>query len=257
VSTLGLVMRQIGFENRSFWRNPVAAFFTFFFPLMFLFLFPNIFGDEDIDYFGRTISLTTFYVPAIAAFSVITACYTNLAMSITFLRDEGVLKRKRGTPMPSWAYLSGRIVHSTLIGLLLVAIVVVVGAMFFDVEAPDNTLGAFIVTVAIGSATFSALGMAIAALVPNSDAAPAVINFSVLPLLFISNVFIPIQDAPEWLKNVAEVFPIYHFAEAMLESFNPFREDAGFEWGHLAVVIVWGVGGLLFALRKFTWEPRR
>ena len=252
-----LMMQQIGYENRSFWRNPAAAFFTFFFPLMFLFLFPNIFGDEEMNYFGRPTSLNTFYVPTIAAFSVITACYTNLAMSITFLRDEGVLKRKRGTPLPPATYLGARIAHSTLIGILLVGIVVIVGVLFFDVDAPSNTVPAFLVTVAVGAAVFSALGMAITGVVPNSDAAPAVINFSILPLLFISDVFIPIRDAPEWLKNVAEVFPVYHFAQAMLGSFDPFREDAGFEWGHLAVVAIWGVAGAVFALKKFSWEPRR
>jgi ABC-2 type transport system permease protein len=252
-----LIARQIGYENRSFWRNPAAAFFTFVFPLMFLFLFPNIFGDEEVNYFGRATSINTFYVPAIAAFSVITACYTNLAMSLTFLREEGVLKRKRGTPMPPWAYMAGRILHSILIGVLLVAIVVVVGALFFDVDVPDNSLPAFTVAVAVGAAAFSALGLAITGVVPNSDAAPAVINFSILPLLFISDVFIPIRDAPEWLKTVGEIFPIYHLTQAMLASFDPFREDAGFEWGHLAIVALWGVAGLLFALRRFSWEPRR
>lgn len=256
-SGVALAMRQVGYENRAFWRNPAAAFFTFFFPLMFLFLFPVIFGGGEIMKFDVTISTVTFYVPAIAAFSIITASYTNVAMSLTFAREEGILKRKRGTPLPPWAYMTGRIVHSSLIGLLLVAIVVVVGVLFHDVDVPTSSAPAFLLTVAIGSAAFAALGIAITGFVPNADAAPPIINFTVLPLLFISDVFIPLQETtPAWLETVAQIFPIYHFSQAMLSSYLDLGGDP-FEWGHLAILGAWGVLGIIVALRKFTWEPRR
>jgi ABC-2 type transport system permease protein len=257
MNALGLAFRQVRYENRSFWRNPAAAFFTVVFPLMFLVIFNLVFGEGTIQHFGREVSTSNFYVPAIAAFSVITACYTNLAMNLTFARDEGILKRRRGTPLPTPAFLLGKILHSSLIALLLVFVVTVFGALFYDVEIPTDKLPALIVTVMVGAAAFSSLALAIQGFVPNADAAPAVINFSILPLLFISDIFIPLENAPEWLNTFAGVFPIKHYSEAMMSAFNPFDNGSGFEWVDLAVVGLWGLVGLAIASRFFSWEPRR
>jgi ABC-2 type transport system permease protein len=253
---LSLLSTQLRYENRAFWRNPAAAFFTFFFPLMFLFLFPVIFGSGEVERDGLTIGVVTFYVPVIAVFALITANYTNLAMTLTFAREAGVLKRKRGTPMSPALYMSGRIVHSTLIGLLLVLIILVVGVIFHDVDLPSDTAVAFMATIAIGSASFAALGIAITGFVPNEDAAPAIINATVLPLLFISDVFVPLQEStPEWLTTIAEIFPIYHFSQAMLASYLGLGD--AWEWTHLAVIAIWGAVGVVVALYRFSWEPRR
>lgn len=258
MSALALTWNQLRYENRAFWRNPAAAAFTFAFPIMFLFIFNLLFGSEDIRLGpGQVLSGSNFYVPAIAAFSVITTCYTNTGITVSFLRDEGVLKRKRGTPMPAAVYMASRILHSVFLGVVLLVIVTAAGVIFYDVQLPDNTIPAFLFTLAVGAAAFCALGIAVTAFVPNADAAPPVVNFSILPLLFISDVFIPDNDAPEWLRTVASFFPIKHYSEAMQTAFNPFEDGLGFEWGHLAVVAVWGVVGVIVATRFFSWEPRR
>lgn len=257
MNAASLALRQVKYENRSFWRNPAAAFFTIFFPIMFLVIFNLLFGNDEVSFPGGSVSGSTFYVPAIAAFSLITACYTNLAMSITFSRDEGVLKRKRGTPLPVVSFLGGRILHSTAIGVLMVAVVSAAGALFYDVDFPTERLPAILVTVIVGAASFCALGLAITSVIPNAEAAPAVVNITILPLLFVSGIFIPLDDAPEWLEKVTGVFPIKHFADALRAPFNPFLEGDGFEWLDLAVIAAWGVVGLILALRFFTWEPRR
>jgi ABC-2 type transport system permease protein len=255
VSDAGLVGRQVRFENRAFWRNPTAAFFTFAFPLMFLVIFNTVFPSGEEHYGGRMISTQTYYVPAIAAFSIITACYTNIAMSMVFLRDEGVLKRKRGTPMPAWAYLSGRIFHSVLLAIALVAIIAVAGALFYDAKISAQTLPAFLVTLAVGAAAFCALGLAVTAIVPNAEAAPAMVQGIIFPLLFISGIFIPLTDVPDWLDAVSNLFPIRHYVEAMLASF--IESNVGFPSEDLIWVAAWGVAGLLLAIRYFRWEPRR
>ncbi len=262
MSAGGLTLRQVSFENRSFWRNPPAAFFTFVFPLMFLVIFNLIFGGDDIPIGGgRTISGSTFYVPAIAAFSVITACYTNIGMAVATARDLGILKRARGTPLPPWAYLLARVIHASVIALLLVAVVTVAGALFYDVDAPAGDLPLFILSVVVGAAAFSALGLAVTAVIPTAQAAPAVVNASILPLLFISNVFIPVNQAPEWLETFSKIFPVRHYADAMAAAFVP--DDLGvgrefvFDPTSLIVVAAWGVAGLLLASRFFSWEPRR
>lgn len=252
-----LAFRQIRYENRSFWRNPAAAFFTVVFPLMFLVIFNLVFGNDTVDLEGREVSTSTFYVPAIAAFSLITASYTNLAMNLTFARDEGVLKRRRGTPLPTTSFLLGKALHSALIGILLVTVVTLFGALFYDVDVPTDKLPALLVTIIIGAASFSSLALAIQGFVPNADAAPAVINFSILPLLFISDIFIPLEDAPDWLTTFSGLFPIKHLSDAMMSIYNPFEPGSGFEWADLGVIALWGVIGLAVASRFFSWEPRR
>jgi ABC-2 type transport system permease protein len=247
---------MIRYTNKAFWRNPANAFFTFAFPLMFLVIFTGLFGNDNITVAGREISVSTSYVSAIAAFSIITATYTNLAINVSFTRDAGVLKRIRGSPLPGWAFMAGRIGHAILVTILLVAIVVTFGALFYDAEVPTRTLPAFLTTIAVGAATFSALGLALTGAIPNADASPAIVNASILPLLFLSGIFIPIQDPNAWYVTVAKFFPVYHFAEAMNSAyFSP--TGSGFQGGDLLVLGAWGLAGAILAVRFFSWEPRR
>ena len=252
-----LALRQVRYENRAFWRNPVAAFFTFVFPLMFLVIFNLLFGNTELTIPGGTVSTSTFYVPAIVSLSVIYACYSNVAIGMSFARDMGLLKRVHGTPLPGWAYMFGRIGHSVLLSVLLVVIVTAAGVVFYGVDMPTNTVPAFLVSLVVGAATFCVLGLAIMTVIPNADASPAVVNVSILPLLFISDVFIPLQDAPGWLTALAGVFPVRHFSMAMHTAFNPFETGAGFEPVHLLAMAGWMVGGAAVAVRFFSWEPRR
>jgi ABC-2 type transport system permease protein len=256
MSDLKLALQQVWYTNKAFRRNPAAAFFTLVFPLMFLLIFSVIFGNNQMQVArGVTVSVATFYVPAIATFSVITACYTNIAMGLAFSRDAGVLKRTRGSPLPPWAFLFGRIVHSVLIALLLVAICATFGAIFYHATLPTRTLPAFLLTLVVGAAAFCALGIAMTAAIPNADAAPAIVNASILPLLFISNVFIPLQNPPAWLDFVSKIFPIRHFADALVGSFFA-PSGSGLQGSDLLVVGAWGLAGLLISLRFFSWEPR-
>jgi ABC-2 type transport system permease protein len=264
LSDLALALRQIRFTNKGFWRNPASAGFTFAFPLMFLVIFTALFGNDTICLnpalrpcpASLTINTSTFYVSAIAAFSIITATYTNLAMSVTFTRDAGVLKRVRGTPLPAWAYMFGRIMHAILVALLLVVIVTAFGAAFYKARIPGRTLLAFATTLMLGAASFSALGLALTSVIPNADAAPAVVNFSILPLLFLSDIFIPIQNPHAWYVKVAKVFPVYHFSQAMkIAYFSP--TGNGWRGGDLLVIGIWGIAGVILAVRFFSWEPRQ
>ena len=252
-----LTLRQVRFENRAFWRNPASAFFTCVFPIMFLVIFNLLFGNNEFEVPGGVTTTSTFYVPAIAAFSVISATFTNIAISVVIARDLGLLKRVRGTPLPPWAYLGGRILHSIVLSVMLVALVTAFGALFYGVAVPTTTLPALLVALALGAATFCALGLAVTGFVPNGDAAPAVTNAIILPLLFISDVFIPQANAPGWLNTVANIFPVIHFSKALQTPFNPFETGSGFEPLHLAVMAVWLVIGIVVAVFTFTWEPRR
>jgi ABC-2 type transport system permease protein len=257
MSALVLGLRQARYEMRAFWRNPAAAFFTFIFPLMFLFIFNSVFGDGDIPVPGGQVDTSTFYVPAILAFSVISATYTNIAMTVVYTRDEGLLKRLRGTPLPPLAYFAGRILQAIGVTFILVVIVIAAGVLLYGADLEAAKLPWLVISLVAGSACFCALGLAITGFVPNADAAPAVINASILPLLFISNVFIPTADAPGWMNDLASVFPVSHFANSLIAAFNPFEPGSAFDLKSLLVMVAWGVFGTVVAMRYFTWEPRK
>lgn len=260
MSDARLTLRQVRFTNMAFWRNPAAAFFTIVFPLMFLVIFTSLFGNADVVLEGAdgeplVVTQSTFYVAAMAAFAVITACYTNLAIGVCFQRDAGILKRIRGTPLPGPAYLSARVLHAMGVAVLLVAVTAVFGAAFYGSELPRGIdLLVFVAVVLIGAASFAALGLAVTALVPNADAAPPVVNVTILPILFLSDIFIPLgEDPPSWVNVVGLIFPVRHFSEAMQAGFL----GTEFEWSDVAVVAAWGVAGLILAARFFSWEPRK
>ncbi len=258
MNSLMLALRQVRYENSAFWRNPAAAFFTIVFPLMFMVIFNLIFGSEVVtDESGGTYNLSTFYVPGIIVFALVGATYTNVAMGIAFSRDGGLLKRIRGTPLPNWSYLAGKILHAVLLAVLLVVVVAGGGMLLYGVDIPTNTMPAFLLTLAVAAATFCTLGLAVTVIIPNADAAPAIVNASILPLLFVSDVFIPLDEAPVWLTTFADVFPVRHMALALHASFDPSASGAGFEWTHLLIMAAWMAGGLLVTLRFFRWEPHR
>jgi ABC-2 type transport system permease protein len=264
VSDLALTVQQVRYTNKAFWRNPAAAFFTFAFPLMFLVIFTSLITG-DIDVGGVKLDLATYFVMAEATFGVISACYTNIAISVSFNRDQGILKRTRGTPLPGWSYLSARVLHAMSIGAILVAITVAFGVVFYSSEVPSGIpLVQFLLTLLVGSLSFAALGLAITAVIPNADASPAIVNASILPLLFLSGIFIPFgDDVPRWITLVSEVFPIRHFFDAMRDSFlGNVTTSSGarafpFDWVDVVVVAAWGLAGLVLSTRFFSWEPRK
>src|SRR5207253_1407576 len=170
VNDLRLALRQVWYINKAFLRNPASLFFTLIFPLMFLVIFSVIFGNGHVQVGpGQTVRVATFYVPAISAFSVITACYTNIAIALSFSRDSGALKRIHGSPLPVWSYMLARILHAIAIAILLVMVCGAFGAVFYGATLPTSTLPAFALTLVVGAAAFCALGVALTSVIPNAD----------------------------------------------------------------------------------------
>lgn len=255
MNAVALTLSQVRYVNKAFWRNPASAFFTFAFPLMFLVIFTALLGHGTVAIGPRVINTTTYYVAAMASFAVISACYTNIAISVTFQRDAGVLKRTNGTPLPRAAFLGARMLHALLIAILLVAITAAFGRAFYSAAIPSGgSLIRFLIMLLIGAASFCALGFAITAAIPNADASPAIVNATILPLLFLSGIFIPFgNNTPSWVLWLARIFPVKHFADGMQAGFI----GTGFHWSDVLIVALWGIGGLILAARFFSWEPRR
>jgi ABC-2 type transport system permease protein len=253
MSAAALTLSQLRYVNKAYWRNPAAAFFAVAYPLMFLVIFTSIFRNSNVQFSGRSVNEATYYVPCMAALAVITVCFNNIAVTITFQRDSGVLKRINGTPVSSLVFFGARILHAVLVSVLLVVITAAFGHVFYNADVPTGAaLLRTVVVLAVGAAAFCALGFAISVVIPNADASLAIVNAIILPLLFLSGIFIPLIDAPAWMMWVGRVFPISHFLSGMQAGFL----GSSFRWSDVLVLCAWGLGGLLVAVRFFRWTPR-
>lgn len=252
--TLALTMSQTRYVNKSFWRNPSRAFFTFAFPLLFLVIFTSLLGNGTVHIGPLSIKASSYYVAAMASFGVITACYTNLGITMCFQRDSGILKRIDGSPLPKRSFMGSRVLHSLLVAILLVAITSVFGRAFYGAQIPTGApLFRFLVMLVVGAASFCTLGLAVTAYIPNADAAAPIVQATILPLLFLSGIFIPFGNStPAWILWIARIFPVRHFALGMQAGYI----GTPFHWSDVLVVAVWGLAGLVIAIRHFSWEPR-
>ena len=256
MSALGLMAHQARFDVRAQLRNPPVVFFSLLLPVIFLLIFASIFGNSDVPYAGGQIKMTAYYVPGIVALGLVSTTYVNLAISLTVQRENGILKRLRATPLPVAVFMFGRVVVQIGFAFMITIVLVLVGWVVFGVTLRASSIPDIALVLVAGSAAFACLGIAMSAFIPNEDTAPAITNVTVLPLYFISGVFFPVTEAPAWMNTVATVFPIKHLAEALLAAFNPAGTGPGVEWGQLGIVGLWGIAGLLLALKFFRWSPR-
>lgn len=248
---LALALAETRMQVRLLLRNVVAAFFTLVMPLLFLILLNFFIGDGEL---SDGSALSNYFTPAIAVFGLVTATFTNLAISTAMARDAGVLKRVYGSPMPLSAHVAGRVLSATLLGLASVVVMLAIGALVYGVEIPWSRMPVFFGVLLIGAAAFSTLGVAVAMVTPNARAAPAVANAVILPLTFVSGIFFPLTDAPAWLQLVGRALPLAPFVESAVDQFVPWLIDGSIVW-RLGVMMAWGLFGAVLALRFFRWEP--
>jgi ABC-2 type transport system permease protein len=239
-----LAWRQFRFERRMFWRNPSAAFFNFALPLIFLFLIASVFGLNERD--------REILVPGIAGLSVMTTTFTALAFNVTFLREQGILKRIKGTPLPPLAYFGGLIGNAVVNAVVQVALVIAIGRVVYSVPLPVDWLE-LVVFVLLGVVAFSSLGLAFAQAIPNFDAAAAYVNAVFLPLIFISGTFYESKHLPAVIDSAARVLPLRHVIDGLRGSLVPGSGLTHHVEG-LVVLGAWAAAGIFLAVRYFRWE---
>ena len=244
MSAAAILWRQLRFERRQFWRNPSAAFFNFLLPLLLLFLVASVYADdpEELD----------VLIPGIAGMAVMATTFSALAFNVTFLREQRILKRMRGTPIPTGAYLGGLVGSAVVNAVIQVALIVVIGNVAYGVSWPRDplTLAAF---TAAGVVGFAALGVAFSHVIPDFDAAAAYVNLVFLPLIFISGVFYSASSLPPALEAVAEALPLKHVIDGLHGAIVTGAGVADNATA-LAVIAAWGLAGLVLAVRFFRWE---
>jgi len=246
MSDTTLAWRQYRLERKMFWRNPTAAFFSFVLPLIFLFLFGAVFS-------GNQANLNVL-VPGIAGLSVMATTFNALATQMTFLREQGVLKRVRGTPLPGTSYLSGIIGSAATNAVIQILIIIVAGKLFFGLGWPKDWAELAVFTI-LGVACFAAMGVAFSHVIPNFEAAPAYTNLVFLPMIFISGVFFDVDNVPTFLRDIANALPLVHVINgisAALVTGAPIADHLS----DLAVVAVWTLACVVLAVRGFSWSAR-
>ena len=242
-----MAWRQYRLERRMFWRNPSAAFFNFVLPLLFLFLLGAVLaGNQDV---------LNVIVPGIAGMSVMSTTFSALAMNLTALREQGILKRMRGTPLPSGSYLAALAANAVTNAAIQIVIVVLVGKLFFGIPWPRDLLG-LVVFVSAGVACLASLGVAFSHVIPNFDSAPAFVNVVFLPVIFISGVFYDAENAPAWLRDIGRALPLTHLIDGLRGAMVTGASLAD-NAGSLGVIGLWTLLGAVFAVRGFSWDARR
>ncbi len=242
-----LAWRQYRLERRLFWRNPSAAFFNFLLPLLFLMFFGAVFN-------GNQKNLNVI-VPGIAGMSVMSTTFTALAFNMTFLREQGVLKRIHGTPMPGISYLLGIAGNAVTNTAVQIAIITVAGKVFFGTGWPKYW-GELVIFVGAGVVCFASLGVAFSHAIPNFDSAPAYVNAVFLPVIFVSGVFFDAAKAPAFIKGIAEALPLIHLINGLSGAMVK-GTSLSTNISSLGVIAAWAVLGIALAVRGFSWEQRR
>ena len=252
-STLELVLHQTRYELLSFLRNKQARFFTLALPVVFLVLFLSLFGSGTVG--PEHVKESTYFVPGIAAMAVVSASFVNLVISVIAQREAGVLKRRRATPVPAFVLIVGRALTVMAVSLTVLAVVLAIGRFGYGVQVSVQALPAVALTAIVGSVTFCIVGYAVSTLIGSSDAAQPIVQAVVLPLYFISGVFVPGVELPTWLQRVAELFPVQPLADGLHRALGPAGQVSAVAWGDLGVLALWMAASLVVALRRFRWAP--
>ena len=244
MSNAALLWRQYRFERRLFWRNPSAAFFNFALPMIFLLLIASVFRTDREE--------LNVLIPGLAGMAIMATTFSALAFNLTFYREQGILKRVLGTPLPRATYFGGLIGSAVTNAVIQVLLVVALGHFLYDVSWPRDWLALAVFTL-VGVTAFGALGVAFAQAIPNFDAAPAYVNAVFLPAIFISGVFYDSSHLPSVLKGVAEALPLKHVIDGLSGAIVTGHGITD-NWGAVFAIAAWAIGGIYLAVRWFRWE---
>lgn len=243
-----LYLHELRAQQLLFWRNREAAFFSFLFPILLLVLIGSVYGDEPIE----GVNAPTYLLIGLLGYGVAANAFASLAITLVIRREAGLLKRVRGTPLGSGTYLAAVIGSTVAVIALQVMTQLLLGVYVLDADWPDRP-AYFVFAVLLGAASFAALGIAVTTIVRTAEGSSAVVNAIFLPMAFISGVFFSTAEMPAFLEAISEVLPLTYFLDLIHAAFVP-GED--FAPSAVAAVVVWGLFGLVVAVRGFRWEPR-
>lgn len=258
MNDLVLSVRQAAYFGKSYIRNPQAMIFTVLFPIVLLVLFSEIFGGHNARtvFDGVQVNFATYFTPGIVAYAITMAGFSSLAIVLTQDREAGILKRFRGTPLPAWVFILAQILKTIAVIVVMTVALLVIAYFAFDVNVRSETLVGLVVYLVLGTVVMCSLGIALTSVVTSGESAAAIAPFSTVILSFISGVFVPAAELPNWLVTVGKVFPLAQLADGLQRAFSPYTAGTGLRLSNVLILVAWGVGGMVVAAMRFKWEPR-
>jgi ABC-2 type transport system permease protein len=250
---MGLFPHQLRGEQRLYWRSRELAFFTFLFPLLIFVLLGSVYGDDTIKK-EHGVKASAYLLAGILGYGLVSTAFAGLAIVITLRREEGVLKRVRGTPLPPATYLGAVIASTVIVYLIESAALIAMARLLYDVPLPNEWLSV-ILAVLFGTLAFAAMGLALTGLIRSGEGASAVVNAIYLPVSFLAGAFWSAQSFPHFLSVISEILPLTHFIRLM-RNIVLLNQPIWDNWEQVAVVAAWGLAGLILSARYFRWEPR-
>jgi ABC-2 type transport system permease protein len=253
-SDLRLVVHQVRYEQKAFWINKTGAMFTIGFSVIFLIMLGATNGTQTISYLGN-ITNDQYYVPGFIAYGIMAACFSMLTSNLVTRRETGLLKRLRLTPLPAWALLSSIFLSTAIVAIVQAGVLLVIGRLGYGVAFPSEWW-AFLLVLAVGIASFTAMGVALSSVIPNQETAGPVTSVAFFVLLFLSGLWFPLPPH-SGLEKFSNFFPVRHFLIAVRAPFEQQPGMTAWPWRDLLIVAAWGAVAAFIALRRFRWSPHR
>jgi len=258
MNTLRLGFQRGNIEIKQFLRQRESVIFTLFFPVMLLFIFGSVFKDT----IAPGVTFSQYFVAGMIASGLVNSGFQQLAINIPMERDNGALKRLRGTPMSPIAFFIGKAILVFLSMIAQVFMLLLFGSLFFHLHLPHSSALwlRFTWLVLLGSACSTVLGIALAGIIKSGRGAPAVVSPFVIILQFISGVFFVFSNLPSWMQHFAAIFPLKWLTQGMRSVFLPdsysYKEVTHhWEVGRTAIVLIaWLIAGTILASRSFKWS---
>ena len=252
IGDLRMVGRQVYYEQLAFWLNPIAAFMTIGFSVVFIVIFEGTSQHSTVSYLAN-VDLGQYYLPAFAAYGVMAACFNILAIQTVNRREMGLLKRLRLSPLSTWMFLAAIALNFMVVALIQVVLLLLVGRFGYGLHGPHD-VGPFVLLLIVGMLAFTALGLGVSTLVPNADAAGPMVSLVFFILVGLSGLYFPVKPHTG-LAEFTGFFPIRHMITALVDSYNGIPGNS--VWSDVWVLAAWGAGGAYVALRRWQWSPRR
>ena len=259
-SSLGRDLRLVGWQVRyqqlSFWRNRRAAFFSLAFPALFLVIFGGLNNGTTLDVRNH-LSFIDFYTPGIMAYAVLLICFNSTALIFATLRTDGTLKRVRTTPLPWLSYVAGAVLSTTIVLALSIVLLFALGVPVFGAHVPGEKMIGLLATLALGTAAFTTLGIAAARLIKSPANGGGFISVITLPMVFISNIWYPMDGSPAWIQDISKAMPLRPLADGLQAAFDPRFGGTGIVTNDLVTLAIWTLIGLALMRRYLTSLAKR
>lgn len=257
MTDLRLVATQLRLQLISVGRNRRAMVLGAVFPAVLLVMFNSVFASDSgtVQLAGAEVTANAYFTGGMLAYAIVTSGFSQQAMTLVAQRESGQLKRLRGTPVPAWTFVLATVLRVTVMGLAIALVLLAIAHFGYGVGVSSAALGEVLLYVLLGTATTASLALVATSIATDVDSVGAALPLATVVLALISGVFVPVDQLPSWLAEVARIFPLYHLA-AGLQTALGVAGRTGLHAGDIAVLCAWALWGTIFAARHFSWVPR-